>query len=82
MTRRERVVLDLLQDGQSEQYGLEIVRGSNGMISRGAVYILLHKMEEKGLVQSRREKYPSVPRLPRRLYKITSLGMSVSNERQ
>jgi len=77
LTRTEAIILDvLLGDGSRERYGLEIVNGSNGRISRGAVYVVLSRMADKGLVESRPEPAPErAGGLPRVLYTPTGLGL-------
>lgn len=58
-----------------KKYGLEIVEESAGLIKRNTVYVLLGRMEEKGLVEGRLEDAPvgdSGP--PRRVYTVTGLG--------
>ena len=55
-------------------YGLEMVRASS-KLKRGTIYVLLDRMEDKGLVKSWKEaKRANVAGMPRRLYKITGLG--------
>jgi DNA-binding PadR family transcriptional regulator len=77
LTRTEATILDvLLGNGSRELYGLEIVNGSKGRITRGSVYVLLSRMAEKGLVESRPEPAPERGGgLPRVLYKPTGLGL-------
>jgi DNA-binding PadR family transcriptional regulator len=73
LTVREYCVLRQLL-GQ-EKYGLEIVADSDGLIKRGSAYVLLGRMEAKGLIEGREEPPPpgrSGP--PRRVYKITGGG--------
>jgi hypothetical protein len=58
-----------------EKYGLELVAESDGMLSRNAIYVLLGRMEDKGLIEGREEATPageSGP--PRRVYKVTGHG--------
>ncbi|MEP1694945.1 MAG: PadR family transcriptional regulator [Paracoccaceae bacterium] len=71
----EYAVLDILRVGR-EFYGLEMVRRANGALKRGTIYVLLGRMEKKGLVASRQEDAPQTPGMPRRLYKITGVGVS------
>ena len=74
-SRTELIVLRLLSEG-GEQYGLQLVGASDGKLSRGGVYVLLGRLEQKGLVKGRRIPAPDdVGGLPRRLYKISALGM-------
>lgn len=58
-----------------EKYGLELVADSEGLLRRNAIYVLLGRMEDKGLIEGREEATPqgeSGP--PRRVYKATGLG--------
>ena len=76
LSGKEAVVLELLHDG--EQYGLEIVRLSEGRLKRGTVYTTLNRMQQKGYVQSRSEEKPAhVPGIPRRLFRTTPYGLRV-----
>lgn len=71
---QELVILSLLRD-HGECYGLQILENAGGRLSRGGVYVVLDRMETKGLVDSRKEAPPDREGgLPRRLYKITGLG--------
>lgn len=68
------VVLALLRDG-GEMYGLELVKESKRRLTRGGVYVLLDRLEDKGFVTSRRRPAPEGEGgLPRRLYSLTGLG--------
>jgi PadR family transcriptional regulator, regulatory protein PadR len=70
----ELVALDLLRD-HSELYGLQLVQLSEGALNRGGVYVLLDRLEEKGLIKSRKVAPPQDRGgLPRRLYRITGAG--------
>ena len=60
-----------------ETYGLEIVNKSNGEIKIGSVYVLLGRLESKGLIVSRKEK-ASENIIPRRFYCQTELGRRVN----
>ena len=77
LSRTEATILDvLLGEGSRELYGLEIVNGSNGRITRGSVYVLLSRMVDKGLVESRPEPAPErAGGLPRVMYKPSGLGL-------
>lgn len=77
MTTRELFTLRYLIDN-GESYGLELVRGSNGLLKKGTVYVLLHRLEKNGLVSSR--KKASQGRGPeRRAYKVTGQGETAFN---
>lgn len=81
LSGKEAVVLELLHDG--EQYGLEIVRLSEGRLKRGTVYTTLNRMQQKGYVQSRSEEKPAhVPGIPRRLFRATPYGLRVLQARE
>jgi len=72
-SRAEAEVLALLRQG--EKFGLELVEGSGGRIKRGSVYVLLGRLEERGLVASRSEERAAHEGgLPRRRYRLTALG--------
>ena len=75
--RPKSTILDvLLGEGSRELYGLEIVNGSNGRITRGSVYVILSRMVDKGLVESRPEPAPErAGGLPRVMYKPSGLGL-------
>lgn len=73
----ELVILQLLAD-HGPQYGLWLVRNSEGLVKRGTVYVTLGRMEDKGLVESFLEKRdPCVPGLPRRFYRSSHAGTAV-----
>jgi DNA-binding PadR family transcriptional regulator len=79
LTRTEAIILDvLLSNGAQEMYGLEIVKASGGRISRGSVYVLTSRMEDKGLVSSREEPGPpEAGGLPRVIFTPTGMGLRV-----
>lgn len=58
-----------------DKYGLELVAGSEGLLSRNSVYVHLGRMEEKGLIEGRPAPTPAGAQgPPRRIYKVTGLG--------
>lgn len=70
LTQKQAEVLSILLRSDAEElHGLAIVKGSGGRVSRGTVYHVLEKLEEKGLVRSRREDPGAHPGNPRRLYR-------------
>jgi DNA-binding PadR family transcriptional regulator len=73
VTDLEALVLKLLARGR-ERNGRDLVRASDGELKSGTVYVLLGRMADKGLVESRQEKDPSASGLPRRFYKSTEYG--------
>ena len=63
---------------EREKYGLALVADSEGVLSRNAIYVLLGRMEDKGLIEGREEATPpgaSGP--PRRVYRVTGHGQRV-----
>ena len=48
---KEDLILQLLSDG--EESGRELVKKSNGRLSRGGIYTTLARMEERGLISAR-----------------------------
>jgi len=71
----EAAILRAIAD--SESYGLDLVRKSNGAVKMGSVYVLLGRLEDKGLVSSRRVDSP-ICSTPRRLYRATERGLAVN----
>jgi DNA-binding PadR family transcriptional regulator len=73
----EAQVLRLLI-AHGESYGLELVKVSGGSLKRGTVYVLLDRMEDKGLIESREEDEPAADGyvgITRRLYKARGAGV-------
>ncbi len=78
LTAKEREILTLLIEQGGEMYGLQMVARSRGRLSRGSVYVLLDRLEERGLVSSRLEdRAPGVSGIARRLYLPTGHGRRV-----
>jgi DNA-binding PadR family transcriptional regulator len=74
ITQTHALILDLLSR-EGDSYGLELVRASEGRLKRGSVYVLLDRMEKKGLIESWEEEPPPGHRGPaRRKYKPTGTG--------
>jgi DNA-binding PadR family transcriptional regulator len=69
---KEAIALDLLRSGR-EMYGLEMVKEAGGELVRGTVYVLLDRLEDKGLVSSR-ARPEGLAGMPRRKYRITGVG--------
>ena len=68
------VLLTLLLK-MGESYGVQLVRQG---INRGSVYVTLHRLEKKRLIESRYEVMPAPDGyigIPRRIYKVTPLGL-------
>jgi DNA-binding PadR family transcriptional regulator len=77
LPEKERDILELLVAAKKPLYGLEIVTRSDGLITRGSVYVLLGRMKERGLVESHIEPDAKVPGMPRQLYRVTGFGKRV-----
>ncbi len=69
---KEVAVLELLI-ARREMYGLEMVHACP-KLSRGTIYVLLNRMEDKGYIKSRHVKEQGVSGLPKRVYWVTGLG--------
>lgn len=75
LSGKEALVLEMLLTTGKEMFGLDMVKASGGLLKRGTIYVTLHRMEEKGLIESRQElrSEPEIG-IPRRLYRFTGLG--------
>ena len=67
LAKSEQIILALLAE-LGPSYGLQLVSASRGRLKRGGIYVMLGRMEEKGLVSS------SDGEGARRLYKPSALG--------
>ena len=75
LSKTQQLILELLAE-KRESYGLELVRDSGGKLKRGTIYVLLHRLSEKGLVDSKLESLSEDQKgAPRRIYKVTGSGM-------
>ena len=72
------VLLSVLNKGKKPMYGYQIARlleeysGDASFMKQGALYPVLHSLENSGLLESKVE--PSVSGPPRRYYEITPEG--------
>lgn len=72
------VLLSVLDKSSEPMYGYQIAKlleeysGDAGFMKQGALYPVLHSLENSGLLESRVE--PSVSGPPRRYYEITTQG--------
>lgn len=72
------VLLSVLEKSSEPMYGYQIAKlleeysGDAAFMKQGALYPVLHSLENSGLLESRVE--PSVSGPPRRYYKITPEG--------
>ena len=79
LPNKERVILELLI-AHGPQFGLQLVKLSEGALKLGTVYATLARMESKGYVESEQEVSPAgAIGLPRRVFHPTSLGQRVLN---
>ena len=78
VSKTERLILEQLVNHPPGKYGLEIVNDSGGAVRRGSVYVLLERLEERGLIKcERNENTPKQGGLPRPIYSATGLGGKV-----
>lgn len=68
-----RAILTLLRTGDRLR-GLELVRKSNGLVSRASVYVYLNRLEEAGFVRSFEVGKDPWGELTVRAWEITSTG--------
>ena len=74
---KERLILEMLIS-EGPQFGLQLVKLSDGALKRGTVYATLARMEAKGYVESEQEELPAgAIGLPRRVFRPTPLGKRV-----
>ncbi|HWN84202.1 MAG TPA: PadR family transcriptional regulator [Vicinamibacterales bacterium] len=77
LSAKETLIVELLLRDE-ELYGLQLVAASRGRLKRGTVYVTLGRMEDKGFITAREEAPPPEEGgLPRRVYRVTSLGRHV-----
>jgi Predicted transcriptional regulators len=78
LTHKEYLILELLLNDVRGLYGLQIVDKSEGVLKKGTVYVLLQRMQEKGLVDSKCEPRiaPEIG-IARRIYCLTGYGALV-----
>lgn len=73
MSERERQILGVIAAADRELYGLDLVAA--GVAKRRWLYVMLARMEERGLIEGREDSKTAAPgTLPRRLYRITDAG--------
>lgn len=76
LSRSEQNIIEQLIG--REKYGLELVADSGGRLKRNAIYVLLGRMEDKGLIDGREEAAPAGAGGPsRRMYRVTGHGARV-----
>lgn len=81
MSDLQLIIISMLlkKDGM---YGLELVKGSNGRLKRGTIYVTLDRMEEAKLLKSELVAPSGGQRGPRRRqYRVTGEGRKIFEER-
>ncbi|WP_044560306.1 PadR family transcriptional regulator [Azospirillum sp. B4] len=73
----ELVVLAIL--GRGEAYGLEILAAAEAVVSEGALYPLLNRLERDGKLTARWSLDAGVPH-PRKYYALTPAGQALLTE--
>lgn len=73
----KKIILSLLSEHPGGLFGLELVSLSHGRLTRGTVYVHLGRLEEAGLVQSKRVESEHPGALARPRYFITERGRHV-----
>ena len=69
---RARRILEVLAAADRELYGLDLVAA--GAVKRSWLYVVLARMEERGLIEGRENDSGPPHHLGRRLYRITDAG--------
>jgi len=83
ITKKENLVLNILNNNRPDLYGLEIIKLSNGILKRGTAYTILTRMEDQGLISSKKEDKVSPGQTTHRLkYSITNNGTRVFLEKK
>ncbi len=81
----EMVIAELLRQSAEPLFGLELVRRSppgDLQLKKGSIYVMLERMEKKGLVVSELEKEKPADieegrfYIPRRMYRLTPQGQN------
>lgn len=67
--------LRILQHEPRGAIGIDIVAKSDGVLSRGSIFVVLGDLEEQGLVRAKRVRTSGRPPRPR--YSITAQGLRV-----
>lgn len=74
---KEATILRLLVSGE-EMSGLELIEAAQGELKRGAIYITLGILTDKGYVESRQVPAAALPgALQRRLFRCSGFGKRV-----
>ncbi|MEQ9319195.1 MAG: PadR family transcriptional regulator [Polyangiaceae bacterium] len=82
LSATQTLILQLLR-GAGPQYGLELVRASEGELKKGTVYVTLSRMCDKGLVSVERDDEAGEhPGMPRPRYRATADGLAALEAQQ
>ena len=80
ISKTEFSILHMMMNEGSELYGLEMLKKSNGRLKRGTIYTTLSRMEDKGLIASKKEaSVQEGMTTKRRMYTISGAGVSAFN---
>lgn len=83
ISKTEFFILKLMMNEGSDIYGLELLKKSGGKLKRGTIYTTLSRMEDKGLITSKKEDtIQEGLTAKRRMYRISGAGVSAANEFQ
>lgn len=79
LSGKEVMILELLSESGEGVCGFDLVKISDGQLERTTIYVMLHRMEGRGLVESELEARPA-PEVgrPRRKYKVSDYGGRVA----
>ena len=80
MTRAD-LLLQIVDEHGPELRGLELVKLSGGRLKRGTVYVLLARMEDEGLIASRRQEPANERGYRHFVYRATGNGRRMSAPR-
>lgn len=80
ISKTEFMILQIMITGGSEMYGLEMLRKSGNKLKRGTIYTTLNRMEDKGLISSKKEaSIQEGLTAKRRMYKVNGSGAIAAN---
>jgi PadR family transcriptional regulator PadR len=71
---------------RSDVYGYELIKDmeqrSDGYFSlkEGSLYPILYRLEDKGFIESYKKNFEGERKVPRKYYKITTLGLDALTE--
>ena len=76
ISKTEFFILQMMINEGSDLYGLEMIRKSGDKLKRGTIYTTLNRMEDKGLISSKKEdELQEGLTAKRRMYRINGTGV-------